>query len=106
MNDHDAGYRVFVRTVVGMAGLICILAAMTYLFGVSIFGGSLSDLSNRQQLAFWLLVFGAIYCAGAFFSGRFTWIFGEPITVQRLFIVTLTIALALAFLLPLLHNPN
>ena len=104
MNDHDAGYRVFVRTIVGLTGTVCALAAMMHAFGASMFGGSIFDLSNRLQLSFWLLLFAAIYCVGAFICGRFAWLLGNPITIQSLFIVTLVIGMVLAFLSPLIHN--
>jgi len=104
MNDHDAGYRVFVRTIVGLTGTVCALAAMMHAFGASMFGGAIFDLSNRQQLSFWLLLFATIYCIGAFIFGRFTWLLGNPITIQSLFVVTLVIGMIFAFLSPLIHN--
>ena len=104
MNDHDAGYRVFVRTIVGLTGTVCALAAMMHAFGASMFGGAIFDLSNRQQLSCWLLVFAATYCVGAFVFGRFTWLLGDPITIQSLFVVALVIGIILAFLSPLIHK--
>ena len=104
MNDHDAGYRVFVRTIVGLTGTVCVLGSMMHALGASMFGASIFELNNRLQLSFWLLLFAATYCIGAFVCGRFTWLLGNPITIKSLFIVALVIGMFLAFLSPLIRN--
>ncbi|MEM7455588.1 MAG: hypothetical protein AAF456_14640 [Planctomycetota bacterium] len=102
MNDHDAGYKVFVRTVAGLTTLFLAVILLRMVFITAVVGAKISELPELLQLGFRLSTLGVLYCAGAILNGRFLWMLNRPVTIRRLFVITLLIAIIFAWLSPLI----
>ena len=105
MNDIEAGYKVFVRTIAGLVFTLCFLIASTFAVTAAIAGGSIAaTFGHGEQLAFWCLTLVSCYSLGAIICGRFLWLLGNRPSIFRLLFVVLIASIILALLSPLIQT--